>query len=120
MLKLILRVLIGALGFYLASRFVAGIHYDNVTTLVIAAVGLGIANAIIRPVVILLTLPLTILTLGLWLLVVNAAMLGLIAYLLPGLTVSGPIPALFGAVVISVVSWIGHVVLGDGSHRRAR
>ena len=119
MIRLILRALIGALGLYLAAQLVAGIHYDNLTTLLIAAVGLGIVNAILRPVVLLLTLPLTILTLGLWLLVVNAAMLGLIAYLLPGLTVSGLIPAVLGSIVISVVSWIGHIVLGQGGGRRA-
>jgi putative membrane protein len=117
MLKLILRALIGALGLYLASRFVDGIAVDDMTTLLIAAVLLGIVNAIVRPVVFLLTLPLTILTLGLFLLVINAAMLGLTAYFLEGFAVSGLIPAVLGSVVISVVVWIGHIVLGQGGKR---
>jgi putative membrane protein len=118
MLKLILRVLIGAVGLWLAAQLVSGIHYDTLTTLVIAAVVLGIVNALVRPVVFLLTLPLTILTLGLFLLVINAAMLGLTALLLRGLTVDGLIPALFGSIVISIVSWIGHLVLGQAGSRR--
>jgi putative membrane protein len=118
MLKLILRALIGAFGLWLASNLVAGIHVDSVTTLIIAAVVLGIVNAIVRPIVFLLTLPLTILTLGLFLLVINAAMLGLTAYLLTGLRVDGVIAAVFGSIVISIVSWIGHLLLGQAGSKR--
>ncbi len=118
MAKLILRALIGALGLWLAARLVAGISVDSFTTLLIAAVVLGIVNAIVRPVVFLLTLPLTILTLGLFLLVINAAMLGLTAMLLDGLRVDGPVAAILGSIVISVVSWIGHLLLGQATSRR--
>jgi putative membrane protein len=118
MLKLILRALIGAFGLWLASNLVAGIHADGLTTLLIAAVVLGIVNAIVRPVVFMLTLPLTILTLGLFLLVINAAMLGLTALLLSGLRVDGLVPALLGSIIISIVSWIGHLVLGQASSKR--
>jgi putative membrane protein len=118
MLKLILRALIGAFGLWLASKLVAGISVDGTLTLLIAAVVLGIVNAVVRPVLFLLTLPLTILTLGLFLLVLNAAMLGLTAYLLAGLRVDGLIAAIFGSIVISIVSWIGHMVLGQASSRR--
>jgi putative membrane protein len=119
MVKLILRALVGALGLYLASVFVEGIHVEGLTTLLVAAVVLGIVNAIVRPVAFVLTLPLTIMTLGLFLLVLNAAMLGLTAYFLRGLSIDGFVPALFGAVVISVVSWVGHLLLGQ-AERRAR
>ncbi len=118
MAKLILRALIGAFGLWLASQLVAGISVDGMTTLIIAAVVLGLVNAIVRPVVFLLTLPLTILTLGLFLLVINAAMLGLTALLLTGLRVDGFISAVFGAIVISIVSWIGHLVLGQAGSKR--
>ncbi len=118
MMKLILRALIGAFGLWLASQLVAGISVDSMTTLIIAAVVLGIVNAIVQPVVFLLTLPLTILTLGLFLLVINAAMLGLTALLLSGLRVDGLIPAVFGSVLISIVSWIGHLVLGQAGSKR--
>ncbi len=118
MAKLILRALIGALGLWLASRLVAGITVDGVTTLLIAAVVLGLVNAIVRPVVFFLTLPLTILTLGLFLLVLNAAMLGLTALLLGGLRVDGFVSAVLGSVVISIVSWLGHLVLGQAGSKR--
>jgi putative membrane protein len=117
MVKLILRALIGALGLYLASVFVDGIHYDTLTTLLIAAVVLGIVNAIVRPVLFVLTLPLTILTLGLFLLVLNAAMLGLTAYFLHGLSVDGFMAAVLGAIVISLVSWVGHLLLGQAGRK---
>lgn len=118
MAKLILRALIGALGLWVATKLVAGISVDGPTTLLIAAVVLGIVNAVVRPVVFLLTLPLTILTLGLFLLVINAAMLGLTALLLGGLRVDGPVPAILGSIVISIVSCIGHLLLGQASSRR--
>jgi len=73
----------------------------------IAALLLGLVNAIVRPIVVLLTLPATLLTLGLFLLVVNAAMLGLVAYFLPGFSIDGFWPAFWAAILISIVSWIG-------------
>jgi len=112
MLKLVLRVLIGALGLYLASEFLEGIAIVDLTTLLIAAVVLGIVNAIVRPVLVLLTLPLTILTLGLFLLVLNGAMLTLTAYLLPGFTIDGFVTAVLGSIIISIVGWLGDLVLG--------
>jgi putative membrane protein len=114
MFKLVLRALIGALGLYLASRLLSGIAIDDLTTLLIAAVVLGIVNAIVRPVLFLLTLPLTIVTLGLFLLVLNAAMLGLTAYVLPGFTIDGFVTAVVGSIIISVVSWIGDMIVGRG------
>lgn len=117
-MKLIVRALVGAFGLWLASYLIAGISVDGLMTLIIAAVVLGVVNAIVRPIVILLTLPLTILTLGLFLLVINAAMLGLTAYLLSGLRVDGVVAAVFGSIVISVVSWIGHLLLGQSGSRR--
>ena len=68
----LLRALLAAFGLYLASRYVHGVHIDNGETLLLAALLLGVVNAIVRPIVFILTLPLTILTLGLFLLVVNA------------------------------------------------
>ena len=118
MMKLILRALIGAFGLWVASKLVAGISVDGVTTLIIAAVVLGIVNAIVRPVAILLTLPATILTLGLFLLVINAAMLGLTSLLLSGLRVDGFVSAVLGSIVISLVSWIGLLVLGQAGGKR--
>ncbi len=67
---------------------------------------LGLVNALIRPIVIILTLPFTIVTLGLFLLVVNGLMLALTAYLIPGFNVDGIVPAILGSIVVSVVGWV--------------
>ena len=103
----ILRVLIAALGLWLATEWVSGITVSTPTTLILAALLLGVVNAIVRPIVVLLTLPVTLITLGLFLLVVNAAMLGLVAAFLPGFSIAGFWPALWGALLISLVSWLG-------------
>lgn len=103
---LLVGTAINALALWVATRIVPGIVVSGTGTLVLAAVVFGLVNAVVRPVAVLLSLPLTVLTLGLFLLVVNAAMLGLTAALLPGMRVSGFFPALLGSIVISVVSWL--------------
>jgi putative membrane protein len=114
MRNFILRALIAAAGLWLASYLVPGIHFRDWTILLIAAVVLGLVNAFVRPVVTILTLPLTLVTLGLFLLVVNAAMIGLTAYVLHGFTVDGFWPAVLAAVVTGLVSWVGDRLLREG------
>ncbi len=97
--------LITAFALWAATQMVSGIHVAGFGTLLIAAVIFGLVNAVIRPVAVVLSFPLTLMTLGLFLLVVNAAMLGLTALLLPGMQVDGFWPALWGAIVVSLVSW---------------
>lgn len=109
----ILRGLIAALGLWLATELVKGISIDTPLTLVIAGLLLGLVNAIVRPVAVLLTLPFLIVTLGLFLLVVNAAMLGLVAALLPGFHIMGFWPAFLAAIIVSVTSWIGSGFVGS-------
>lgn len=106
----ILRALIAALGLWLATEWVDGIAVNGPTTLILAALLLGLVNAIVRPLAILLTLPLTLITLGFFLLVVNAAMVGLVAVFLPGMTVQGFWAAFWTAILVSVVSWIGNAM----------
>jgi len=108
----VLRTLIGALGLWLAQQIVTGIDVANVGTLIAAAFLLGIANAVVRPVLIILTLPITIVTLGLFLLVINAAMLGFVALILPGFHIAGFWPALFAALIVSVTGWIASWFIG--------
>jgi putative membrane protein len=110
----ILRAAIAALGLWLATEWVDGIHVASPTTLILAALLLGVVNAIVKPVAVILTLPLTLVTLGLFLLVVNAAMLGLVAAFLPGMSVAGFWPALWAALIVSVVSWIGNTMFKPG------
>jgi len=103
----VLRVLIAALGLWLATEWVGGIHVRSATTLILAALLLGVVNAIVKPIMIVLTLPFMLLTLGLFLLVVNAAMLGLVAAFLPGMQIDGFWPAFWAAILVSLVSWLG-------------
>ncbi len=112
MTRFILRAAIAALGLWLATEWIDGLYVDTPTTLLLAAVLLGLVNAVVRPVLILLTLPFMLLTLGLFLLVINAAMLGLVAALLPGMQIVSFWDALLGALIVSVVSWIGSMVFG--------
>jgi len=112
MTRFILRAAIAAVGLWLATEWIQGLSIDTPMTLVVAAVLLGIVNAFIRPLLILLTLPFTVVTLGLFLLVVNAAMLALVAALLPGMHVAGFWAAFWAALVVSIVSWIGSMLFG--------
>ena len=108
----LLRLLIGALGLWLASSIVSGLHVAGPGTLIVAALLLGVVNALVRPLLILLTLPITVITLGLFLLVINAAMLGLVALLLPGFTITGFVPALLGSIVVSLTGWVASWFIG--------
>jgi putative membrane protein len=113
MAKFIVRAIFAALGLWLAARLVPGVRVDDTGSLILAAVLLGVVNAFVRPVVFVLTLPLTVLTLGLFLLVVNAAMIGLVALVLAGFHVDGLLAGVLAAVVTGVVSWIGGMILRD-------
>jgi putative membrane protein len=109
---LLIRWAIVALGLWVASRLVPGIHIDDTATLILAAAVLGIVNAVVRPIVVLLTLPLTVLTLGLFLWLVNAAMFGLAARLVTGFHVAGVVPALLGSLLVSITGWIASWYVG--------
>jgi len=108
----ILRGLVAALGLWAATEIFQGFTIDTATTLVVAGLLLGVVNAIVRPFALLLSLPALIFTLGLFLLVVNAAMLGLVALLLPGFHIAGFWTAVGGALIVSLVSWIGSWFIG--------
>jgi putative membrane protein len=114
MVRFIIRVLFAAVGLWLAARLVPGISADGWPTLVFAGLLLGLVNAVVRPVVVVLTLPITVLSLGFFLLVVNAGMLGLVAWLLDGLVVQGLVAGMLGTIIVGLVSWAGQVVTGDG------
>lgn len=101
-----------------AAAVVPGISVSSAGTLVLAALIMGVVNALLRPVVILLTLPLTILTFGLFLLVINAAMFGLVAWLLDGFEVAGFFSALLGWLIVSIVSALVSWFIGpDGRYQ---
>jgi putative membrane protein len=109
----LLRALITAIGLWIATRWVSGIQIDDAGTLILAGALLGVMNAIVRPIAILLTLPITILTLGLFLLVVNAGMVALVASLLPGFHIPGGFWSAFGtALIVWITGWIGSSLIG--------
>jgi putative membrane protein len=108
----LIRGLIVALGLWLSTAWVSGVSIDTPATLVLAGVLLGLVNAVIRPIAILLTLPMTVITLGFFLLVINAAMVGLVAWMLPGMHVAGFWAAFWTALICSVVSMIGSWFVG--------
>ena len=115
MTGIIIRTLIAMLGLYLASVLVSGVHIVGAGTFILAAALLGLVNGFVRPVAFLLTLPLTIITLGLFLLVLNAAMFGLVAAMLDNFRIDSFWSALFGAIIVSITSTIASWYIGpDG------
>lgn len=112
MLGFLIRAVIVALGLWLATDWVSGISIDSPQTLLLAGILLGVVNSIIRPIAILLTLPMTILTLGLFLLVINAGMVALVAWILPGMHVTGFAAAFWTAILVSLVSMVGSWFVG--------
>jgi len=112
MLGFFIRAALVALGLWLATLWVPGVHIDSPSTLVLAGLLLGIVNSIVRPIAIVLTLPMTIVTLGLFLLVINAGMVGLVAWILPGMHLAGFWAAFWAALLVSLVSMVGSWFVG--------
>ena len=108
MLVIITRWLVITVAILLASQFVPGIQVDTLSTAIIAACVLGLINVFIRPIVVLLTLPLSILTLGLFYFFINAFLLKLVAYFVSGFVVRDFFSAFFGSLIISVVTWLAN------------
>lgn len=109
----LVRLLIAALGLWLAQALVPGVEIHGAGTLFVAALLLGFVNAVVRPILVFLTFPITIVTLGLFLWVINALMLELVAHLLAGFTLHGFGSAMLGALVVSITSWIASWYVGS-------
>lgn len=105
-----LRAVIAAFGMWLATEWVDGFTIDSAGTLILAATLLGVVNAIVRPLAILLTLPFTVVSLGFFILVVNAAMIALVSALLPGFDIVNFWAAFRGALVVSITGWVGALI----------
>jgi len=108
----VIRVLITAAGLWVASAIVPGIVIEKGTDMVLAAVVLGVVNAVVRPIAVVLTFPITLLTLGLFLWVINAAMLALTAALLDSFHIAGFGSALVGSLVVGLTGWVGNSFVG--------
>ena len=115
MLGFFLRWSINLLALVIAGALIKGITIEGLGIGIIAAGIFGVVNAVIRPVVLVLTLPINLLTLGLFTLVVNAAMLMLVSSLVPGFVIESFRSAFFGALIISLVSWgVNIFISGSG------
>lgn len=108
------RLVINALGIWLASEIVPGICVEGTSSLAAAALVLGIVNSLVRPLAIILTFPFTIFTLGLFLFVINAGMLALVANLVSDFQIRDFGSAFFGALIISLTGWFSSHFVGSG------
>ncbi|MBS1546134.1 MAG: phage holin family protein [Bacteroidetes bacterium] len=115
-MKLLIRILLSTIAVLVADLLLSGVHAPDFKTGLLVAIVLGVLNAVLRPILLLLTLPVTVLTLGLFVLVINAAMVLLAAKIVPGFTVNG----FWWALAFSVVMWVVQSVLLalDGGEQR--
>ena len=105
-MRFLARLVLNGVAIILAAYVLPGLHVDGVFAALVAGAILGFVNAIVRPVLFLLTLPLTLVTLGLFIFVLNALCFGLTAWLVPGFSVDGFWWAVLGALLVSMVSWV--------------
>ena len=110
---LLFRWIINALALLLISRVIRGIEVDSLLSAFVAAAVLGVINAVLRPILLILTFPITILTLGLFVFVINGGMLYLAGLLVKGFYVHGFWAAIFGALFLSAVSWLTSAFIND-------
>ena len=117
-MRFLLRLLLNGIAIIVAAWFVPGVQLAGIVPALLAGALLGFVNALVRPILLLLTLPFTLITLGLFIFVVNAICFALTAALVPGFEISGFFSAFFGAIVVSLVSWVLNAMLADDAERR--
>ena len=108
------RLLITAFGLWLADLLLNGISFDGAAPLFLAAFLLGFVNAVVRPVLIFLTFPFTLLTLGLFLFVINGLMIYLVAWMMPSFHVGGLTTAIMASIIVGITGWLANSYVGDG------
>jgi putative membrane protein len=111
-MKFLIHWLVVAVALWVATNLVPGVRFASTSSLLLAALVLGLVNALVRPIIFILTLPITIVTLGLFYFVVNGLAFALTAALVPGFTITNFTNAILGALVVSVVSWILGAITG--------
>lgn len=109
------RFLITAFGLFIADALLAGVRVDDVRSLWLASLLLGLVNAFVRPVIVLLTLPLTLLSLGFFLLVINGAMILLVSRALTAFHVDGLGTAMLASIIMGLIGWVANAFIGDGA-----
>lgn len=119
-MRFLARLFLNGIAILIAAWLLPGLHLAGTTSALLAGVILGLVNALIRPILFVLTLPLTIVTLGLFIFVLNAICLALTAFVLPGFSIDGFWSAMFGALIVSVVSWMLSGVFAPEEESRRR
>jgi putative membrane protein len=108
---LLLRWLMNAVALLVVANLVPGIHVESLYTALFVALVLGIVNAVIRPILVILTLPITVLTLGLFTLIINALLFWFVSTVVKGFFVAGFVPAFWGALLLWAISWATNTLL---------
>lgn len=117
MSSFIARVFLTAFGLWMADQILSGVSFDSAASLWIAALLLGIVNAIVRPVVFILTLPITLLTLGLFVFVLNGAMVLLVDRLMPSFQIDSLGTAILASIIVSLTGWAANAFIGKKEKR---
>jgi putative membrane protein len=110
MAKLLLRLLVNALAVMVAAYVVPGLGVDSFYTAVIVALLLAVINVTIKPILLILTLPITIFTFGLFAIVINSALFWWLGTIVQGFSVAGFVSAFIGSLIVSLVAWFGHSI----------
>ncbi|MCR4324309.1 MAG: phage holin family protein [Candidatus Curtissbacteria bacterium] len=111
MVSILASWLLSALAIFLVASYLPGIHVDNFVTSLVVALALGVVNAFIKPILVVLTLPINMVTLGLFTFVINAALIYGVSLVVPGFAIDGWLPALLAAVVLWLISTLIHFVM---------
>lgn len=117
-MKLVLRWILNALGLMAVAYLYSGVQVSGFFPALIAALALGLVNALIRPILVVLTLPITILTLGLFLFVINAALFWFVGQILAGFVVQGFVAALIGSILYSIITLVTSWLLDDDKKKK--
>ena len=112
-MRFLMRLVLNGIAIVVAAWFVPGVHVTGFAPALIAGALLGFVNAIVRPLLLILTFPFTLLTLGLFIFIVNAICFGLTAAMVPGFNLDGFLAAFLGALVVTIVSWLLSAFLPD-------
>ena len=110
---ILVRWLISALAVMLVAYVVPGITVQNFVAALLVALVLGLANAFVRPILVFLTLPITVLTLGFFVLIINAFLFLVTAHLVPGFVVDGFWPAFWGSIILALIGWVANLIFGE-------
>jgi putative membrane protein len=111
------RVLITSVGLWLADAMLSRMSFDDVPSMVLSALLLGVVNAFVRPIIVVLTLPITFLSLGIFLLIINGTMVLLVARLMPAFHLDGMGTAIVASIIVGLTSWLAN---GSAARKRSR